>query len=188
MEKTWAFRGQWWWVCFNNAFMRCHISFQLVLVFYDFHFFFLLKLWKEKTLKLLYAFECVKLRDRSVFTGGGGGLLFFRKVVEKKKYDPPLQHDKQNYDPPPAKGEKNCDPPPIPFFYFHLIFFNKNNIFYKMCSLQQLFCIFWKSWKAVFLHSQAKEADHSQPFVLYVFDDIFWPVFSSEGPSWSIES
>ena len=89
--------------------------------------------------------------DSELFTWGpviiyrGGGLLFFRKVVGKK-YDPPLQHDKKNYDPPPAKSEKNCDPPPIPFFYFHLIFFNKNNIFYKkMCSLQQLFCIFWKS-------------------------------------------
>ena len=79
---------------------------------------------------------------------GGGGLLVFRKVVGKK-CDPPLQHDKKNYDRPPAKGEKNCDPPPIPFFYFHLIFFNKKNIFY----------------------------------VLYVFDDIFWLVFSSEGPS-----
>ena len=133
------------------------------------------------------AIQSSLLRDRSLFTGGGG-LLFFRKVVGKK-YDPPLQHDKKNYDPPPAKSEKNCDPPPIPFFYFHLIFFNKNNIFYKkMCSLQQLFCIFWKSWKSAFLHSQATKADHSQPFVLYVFDDIFWPVFSSEGPSWSIES
>ena len=132
------------------------------------------------------AIQSSLLRDRSLFTGGGG-LLLFRKVVGKK-YDPPLQHDKKNYDPPPAKGEKNCDSPPIPFFILP-IFFNKNNIFYKkMCSLQQLFCIFWKSWKVVFLHSQAKEADHSQPFVLYVFDDIFWPVFSSEGPSWSIES
>ena len=134
------------------------------------------------------------LRFRALYLGtghylpGGEGYYFFEKWLEKNM-TLPLQHDKKNYDPPPAKSEKNCDPPPIPFFYFHLIFFNKNNIFYKkMCSLQQLFCIFWKSWKAVFLHSQAKEADHSQPFVLYVFDDIFWPVFSSEGPSWSTES
>ena len=91
--------------------------------------------------------------------------------------------------PSPSTWQKKLWPSPYPFFYFHPIFFNKNNIFYKkMCSLQQLFCIFWKSWKAVFLRSQAKEANHSQPFVLYVFDDIFWPVFSSEGPSWSIES
>ena len=87
-------------------------------------------------------------REGLVIIYRGGGLLVFRKVVGKK-CDPPLQRDKKNYDPPPAKGEKNCDPPSIPFFYFHLIFFNKNNIFY----------------------------------VLYVFDDIFWLVFSSEGPS-----
>ena len=132
-------------------------------------------------------FELGPLRDRSLFTGGGRATIF-SKSGWKKIWPSPSAWQK-NYDPPPATGEKNCDPPPISFFYFHLIFFNKNNIFYKkMCSLQQLFCIFWKSWKVVFLHSQAKEADHSQPFVLYVFDDIFWPVFSSEGPSWSIES
>ena len=106
------------------------------------------------------AIQSSLLRDRSLFTGWGG-LLFFRKVVGKK-YDPPASTWQKKLWPSPAKSEKNCDPPPIPFFYFHLIFFNKNNIFYKkMCSLQQLFCIFWKIWKAVFLHSQAKEADHS---------------------------
>ena len=133
----------------------------------------------------LGAFFLEGLRDRSLFTGGRATI--FSKSGWKKIWPSPSAWQK-NYDPPPAKGEKNCDSPPIPFFILP-IFFNKNNIFYKkMCSLQQLFCIFWKSWKAVFLHSQAKEADHSQPFVLYVFDDIFWPVFSSEGPSWSIES
>ena len=60
------------------------------------------------------------------------GYYFFEKWL--KKNDPPLQHDKKKYDPPPAKGEKNCDPPPIPFFYFHLIFFNKNNIFTRRCA------------------------------------------------------
>ena len=133
------------------------------------------------------AIQSSLLRDRSLFTGWGG-LLFFRKVVGKK-YDPPASTWQKKLWPSPGEEWKKLWPSPYPFFYFHLIFFNKNNIFYKkMCSLQQLFCIFWKSWKAVFLHSQAKEADHSQPFVLYVFDDIFWPVFSSEGPSWSIES
>ena len=126
------------------------------------------------------------LRDRSLFTGGEG-YYFFEKYL-KKIWPSPSTWQKKLW-PSPSEGWKKLWPSSYPFFYFHPIFFNKNNIFYKkMCSLQQLFCIFWKSWKAVFLHSQAKEADHSQPFVLYVFDDIFWPVFSSEGPSWSIES
>ena len=63
----------------------------------------------------------------------------------------------KNYDLRPAKGEKNCDPPHYPFSYFQLIFFNINNIFYKkMCSLQQLCCMFSKSWKAVFFSLSSK--------------------------------
>ena len=71
----------------------------------------------------------------------GGGLLSFRKVVEKK-CDPPLQHDKKNYNPSPAKGEKNCNLPPYPFFYFHLIFFNKNNIFTRRCAPSSNYFVF----------------------------------------------
>ena len=67
------------------------------------------------------------LRDRSLFPGGGG-LLFFRKVVGKK-YDPPLQHDKKIMTLPQQRVKKIVTLPLSLFFYFHLIFFNKNNIF-----------------------------------------------------------
>ena len=107
------------------------------------------------------------LRFRALYLGtghylpGGEGYYFFEKWLEKNM-TLPFNMTKKIMTLPRRRVKKIVTLPLSLFFYFHLIFFNKNNIFYKkMCSLQQLFCIFWKIWKAVFLHSQAKEADHS---------------------------